>query len=354
MRAENLKTVDAAELMATPLQKPVFIVEGLLPLGLSILSGASKIGKSWLVLWLAAQVAKGEPVWGAPTCGTGVLYLSLEDTKVRLQKRLFELTDDIPEGKLHLAEASLRIGDGLEEQIEQYIKQYPDIKLVIVDTFQKVRDSASAAGKNGMYAGDYDDVSALKTVADSLGLAILLVHHLRKQKDAADPFNEMTGSTGLMGAADTTFLLKRSRGSELGQLLGTGRDIEYTELRLRWKAESHLWLLEERLTETDLRQRGIPSAVLSVAEFMKDKNYWRGTATQLLEAVGDTTTPANRITNLLVQHHFEVLEPLGISARPMRSNGSRYIELTRRDSRDNSDDSLGYSEEPSLPSLSVT
>ena len=62
-----------------------------------------------------------------------------------------------------------------------------------------------------MYAGDYDDVSALKNISDKYGIAVMVVHHVRKLKDISDPFNEVSGSTGITGAADTNFVLKRSR-----------------------------------------------------------------------------------------------------------------------------------------------
>ena len=67
-----------------------------------------------------------------------------------------------------------------------------------------------------MYAGDYDDISALKGISDQYGIAVVVVHHVRKLRDANDPFNEVTGSTGITGAADTSFILKRSRSSETG------------------------------------------------------------------------------------------------------------------------------------------
>ena len=59
MQVEKLKTIDADTLLTTPLHKTLFVVEGLIPQGLSVLSGSSKIGKSWLVLWLGIQVARG-------------------------------------------------------------------------------------------------------------------------------------------------------------------------------------------------------------------------------------------------------------------------------------------------------
>ena len=72
----ELVTIDAETLMATPFEKTMFIVEGLIPQGVGILCGSSKIGKSWLMLWLGLQVAQGNPVWDSPTlaCGTDYFF----------------------------------------------------------------------------------------------------------------------------------------------------------------------------------------------------------------------------------------------------------------------------------------
>lgn len=58
----KLKTVDAETLLSTPMNKIMFVVENLIPQGVNVISGASKIGKSWLMLWLGLQVAQGLPV----------------------------------------------------------------------------------------------------------------------------------------------------------------------------------------------------------------------------------------------------------------------------------------------------
>ena len=92
----KLKTVDAETLLSTPMSKTMFIVDNLIPQGVNVISGASKIGKSWLMLWLGLQVAQGLPVWGLTTQQCDVLYLSLEDTQRRIKDRLYNLTDTAP------------------------------------------------------------------------------------------------------------------------------------------------------------------------------------------------------------------------------------------------------------------
>lgn len=336
MQVEKLRTVDADTLLSTPLRKTLFVVEGLIPQGLSVLSGASKIGKSWLMLWLGMQVARGNPVWEFETHKCDVLYLCLEDTHVRIQNRLYQLTDEAP-SELRIATTSYQIGNGLEHQIEQYLTDFPNTKLVIIDTFQKVRDSRNTIGKSGMYAGDYDDITALKSISDKFGIAVVVVHHVRKMKDANDPFNEVTGSTGITGAADTSFILKRSRSSEMGTLLATGRDIEYQELTLKFDNGTHLWELVERKNADDLHREEIPDFLFRLVQFIALRRTWQGTASQLLTEMNETEVTANVVTKLLARFSAEVLMPQGIEYRTKRTGTSRLIRLEINDSGDGND-----------------
>ena len=348
-RIQKLKTVDADTLLSTPIRKTLFVVDGLIPQGLSVLSGPSKIGKSWLMLWLALQVSRGEPVWEFPSHRCGVLYLCLEDTFARIQNRLYLLTDEAPP-ELRIATMSFQIGSGLEQQIEQFLADYPTTRLVIVDTFQKVRDSRSVSGKSGMYASDYDDSAAMKSIADRFDIALILVHHTRKQEDKNDPFNQVSGSTGITGAADTSFVLKRSRTSEMGTLLATGRDIEYQELTLQFSKERHVWELVERKDMEDIRREEIPSFLFRVAEFITFRKSWQGTATQLLTEMGEAEVAATVVTKLLARFSGEVLHPRGIEYKTKRTGTSWLILLSQHDSNDDDDDNRPIPQVPSRPS----
>ena len=240
---QKLKTVDADTLLSTPLPANQFVVERLLPQGLHILAGASKVGKSWLALWLCLCVAKGEPVWGLTTARGTVLYLCLEDSLSRIQGRLFQLTENAP-AALHFATMAGNIGKGLEEQIEGFLQMHRDTVLVVIDTLQKVRISNSAANP---YANDYQDLSSLKALADRYRVAILAIHHIRKMQDD-DPFNRISGTTGISGVADTNLvLLKQGRSGVDATLHCVGRDVEYQELHLKF--QNCRWLLTEPLEE---------------------------------------------------------------------------------------------------------
>ena len=102
MNYEKLpKTISAEELLSTPLPPVKWIIPDLLPAGLALFAGPSEAGKSWLTLWLCLQVAQGKPMWGREIEPHTVLYLSLEDTFNRLQKRLLQLvgSEEAPERK---------------------------------------------------------------------------------------------------------------------------------------------------------------------------------------------------------------------------------------------------------------
>ena len=92
----RLQTIDADTLQSTAYEPVSFVVDDLLPQGLHLLAGAPKIGKSWLALWLAVMVAKGDPIWGMGVKQGTTLYLCLEDSTLRIQNRLFEITDNAP------------------------------------------------------------------------------------------------------------------------------------------------------------------------------------------------------------------------------------------------------------------
>ena len=200
------------EIMTTVYEPIEFVVDNMIAQGLYILAGAPKVGKSWLSLDICMSIAKGEKVLGQETSKGTVLYLCLEDSFERIQKRLYELTDE-PTDRLHFVIMSDSIGNGLEEQISDFKSNHTDLKIVFIDTLQKIRESTENS-----YGSDYKELSVLKSLADKLGIAIVLVHHTRKCSDS-DPFNMISGSTGLSGSVDgSMILIETKRGSRTAKL----------------------------------------------------------------------------------------------------------------------------------------
>ena len=320
---QKLQTVGADTLLYEPLEKPSFVVGGLIPTGLTLFCGSQKIGKSWLMLKLCLCVSQGIPLWDMPTQEGDVLYLCLEDTFCRIQDRLFRLTDEAS-GRLHFAVASDKLSDGLIVQLEDYLKEYPDSRLIVIDTLQKVR----TASKDNAYASDYGDISLIKDFADRHSLAVIVVHHIRKQNDS-DVFNKVSGTTGLTGSADATFVLEQeSRASNAAKLYVTGRDTPYQEFTLRFRDCS--WELVERKEQEQLAKEAIPDVLFRLVDFMQGREEWTGTATELLEAMGETGTPPNIMTKRLNEYRAGFLSENNICYSYHRKKGGREISLTRQ------------------------
>lgn len=155
---DEFNTYTLQELYKQPIDPIPWVVEDLLAPGLYFLGGSPKVGKSWLALQLCLAVCQGEPFLGFKTRRTEVLYISLEDGSRRLHIRALRLTEEAPAG-LHLCSHAHLIGHGLEQQLDQMLAEHPAIKLVIIDTLQKVR---AVAGANATYGNDYQDAVALK------------------------------------------------------------------------------------------------------------------------------------------------------------------------------------------------
>ena len=233
----------AAALLQEDLPPVRFVVDGLLPQGLALLASPPKFGKSWLCLDLCVKVARGGQFLGQPCNKSSCLYLALEDSENRLQDRLLKVLHGrpCPPGFYYTTRVETLDG-GLLAFLETFVGQHGDCGLVVVDTLQKVRGGGGRPGS--MYADDYRDMGRLKELADRLGICLLLVHHLRKMGDEGDPFARISGSNGILGAADTALVLTRLHRNDPETLLNlTGRDVDSAELTLAFDKESFTWRL---------------------------------------------------------------------------------------------------------------
>ena len=132
--------------------------------------------------------------------------------------------------------------NGLEEQLIGFLSTHPQVGVVIIDTLQKIRELGS---EKAGYAGDYNAMTRLKGIADRFGVTLLAIHHTRKAK-SNDPFQMVSGTTGLMGCADNTFvMLKDNRAENRTKLFGTGRDIRDKEFSLCFQKSPMDWVLED-------------------------------------------------------------------------------------------------------------
>lgn len=322
MDPNYLKTVSMPELYDTVYASRPPVIDGLLYPGTYILAGAPKLGKSFLMAQLAYHVSTGLPLWGFNVHKGSVLYLALEDDYGRLQKRLYQMFGVETSANLYLGTEAHILGMGLTDQLEGFVKEHPDTKLIIVDTLQKIRGDAS---DKYSYSTDYQDIVRLKAFTDRTGVCLMIVHHTRKQQ-ADDKFDMISGTNGLLGAADGGFLLSKEKRTSNKALLDiAGRDQQDQKLHLIRDQERLLWKLEK--AETELWTEPPDPLLEAVARLVnEDFPAWQGTATALVDALGVDMKP-NTLTMRLNVTAGRLFNEHRIQYQNKHGHGARQIIL---------------------------
>ena len=266
--------------------KPALIESVLYP-GVYLFSGTPKVGKSFLMAQLAYHVSTGTPLWNYKTRENDVLYLALEDDFYRIQKRMYRMFGADGNDRLHFSISSKALGNGLENQITEFLIRYPKTRLIIIDTLQKIRDGVD---ENSSYAKDYETIEKLRNIIRGTDRCMIIVHHNRKQK-SDDKFDMISGTQGLFGASDGAFLIyKDKRVSAEAVVEISGRDQPEQKLNIEKDPETLVWKLVKAEAET---WEEPPEPILDeIAKLVcADKPQWTGTATELADILGTEMKP---------------------------------------------------------------
>jgi hypothetical protein len=285
-------------------------IKDLIPEGVSLLVGAPKVGKSWLALQFGIAISGGTPIWkGREEEAMGdVLLLGLEDNDRRMQSRIGKLSASQTEfdargrpggdpnvSRLHFATQWPRMDQGGLDHLKNWLVEHPEARLVIVDTLGRFR--APDNGRGSAYQNDYEIGAVLKPIADAYGVALVLLHHTRKQ-EASDVLDTVSGTQGLTGSVDALLMLRRERGQMDAALYVTGRDIEHEQdYALLFNAEACTWaslgtvhdakLGRERMAVLDFLTRAGPSKPKDIAEGINKRGDSTRKLLQRMFAAGD-------------------------------------------------------------------
>ena len=318
-----LHTVTLDELMDNVFEGKSAVIENLLYTGAYILAGAPKIGKSFLVAQIAHHVSTGQDLWGYKTHQGTVLYLALEDDFQRIQNRMFMMygVNDTP--NLHFATAAGKIGNGLDEQLENFIREHSDTKLIIIDTMQKIRE---VGGEAYSYASNYEIIGRLKQFADKHCICVLTVHHTRKQP-AGDSFEMISGTTGLLGCADGPLLMQKKKRTALDATIDVvGRDQQDQTLYLKKDAGTQIWNLEK--VENELHKEP-PDHVLEAVSGLVSaaQPVWTGSPSELADVVS-VGMAANALSKYLNVKSGRLLDEYHVRYENRVRHEGRRITLT--------------------------
>ena len=324
-----LKTMSMTELYDTVFQSRPPLIDGLLYPGTYLFVGAPKLGKSFMMAQLAYHISTGMPLWNYTVRKGTVLYLALEDDYRRLQERLYRMFGTDGAENLFFSVSAGQLGNGLDEQLTRFMQEHSDTKLIIIDTLQKVRE---VGGDNYSYANDYEIITRLKKFADSYGITLLLVHHTRKQK-ADDTFDMISGTNGLLGAADGAFLLqKEKRTGNTATLEVSGRDQQDQRLHLKRNENTLAWDLER--TETELWKEPPEPLLEKIAALLSSgSNEWAGTPTELCTVLNIDIQP-NALTRKLNVNAGRLLKEYNIFYESSRSRNERNVKFSLIKERD--------------------
>jgi hypothetical protein len=305
-RASDLRTIKFPPIS--------YLVPGYIAEGCTILAGRPKLGKSWLCLEIGLGVATGGNCLGSINCAEGsVLYLALEDNRRRLQRRLDRLLPSVaadwPE-RLHYATEWPKAEEGGLDHLRNWIERTPDARLIIVDVLAAFR--SSRGNQQSLYEADYAAVAGLQALASEYSVGVVIVHHVRKGPSEVDPFEKVSGTMGLTGAADSVLVLDREANGVT--LYGRGRDIEEIETALRFDSDMCRWVSLGEASEvrrTDERAE-ILSVLIDASEPLNPREI--AIATQM---------PRNNVDQLLFK--------MAKGGEVLKTGRGRYIHHGRTD-----------------------
>lgn len=328
-RSGGLQTVSMTELYDTVYPPRTPVVDGFLYSGTYLFVGAPKVGKSFFMGQLAYHVAMGLPLWDYPVRKGTVLYLALEDDYARLQRRLSGMFGVECADNLYFATQAKTLNEGLDRQLEEFLKEHTDARLIIIDTLQKVRE---VGGDRYSYSSDYEIVTKLKSFSDKYGICLLVVHHTRKL-ESEDSFDMISGTNGLLGAADGAFIMHKKKRTDNEAVLDiVGRDQPDQELTIEFDRECCVWKFKK--AETELWKQPPNPLLEAINNFLtEDKPEWEGTATELVSQLPDMQIQANVLSRKLNVVNSQLLNNYGIFYDNKRGH-ERKIVLKRLEPRE--------------------
>ena len=297
--SSKAKLLTAKEIQQLDIPDLQWIVEGLIPEGLTILAGKPKSGKSWFALGISIFICRGAGVLGKfNTSPKGVLYLALEDNHRRIKDRINNIlgieNDKEAPGNFYIyieGNGIPKLNEGGIEELQKIINDKPEIKLIIVDTLGRgIKNKGKA---NNIYQQDYEIGSSLQNFAIQNQISLLIIHHTKKGKED-DVFDEISGSTGLTGAADTMLVIDKK-----GKLYVRGRDIPEAEYQLKFDELTFSWQIIDEVKQ----EKNLTAERREIIDLFELYNREMGTG-EVAELLGKEKSNISKMLRKLVEDGF--------------------------------------------------
>lgn len=293
----KLSAISAYDLQQKEFEERYYAVQDMIPEGETVIAAPPKTGKSWLMLDMCLKVAEGKPFLGFETKQSNTLYLALEDGDSFEQERLNIVLGgrEAPKNFHFVFSNVMPMNEGFLLQLEDLLKEFPDVKIVVIDTLQfiKYRQGKSESA----YETDYRTGRDLKEFAEKKNIAIVVVTHTTKMRYIDDDMANVSGTNGVTGAADSVIVLgKEKRTDSEAKMFITGRKVRQTMHNIKFDDAKCQWLYVGKAEITDKDQREqeerersyltskIREVVIHISDNLdKDADPWKGRAGDLIE-----------------------------------------------------------------------
>ncbi|MEG0408992.1 MAG: AAA family ATPase [Bacilli bacterium] len=293
------------------------VVHDLLSVGVTVLGAPQKIGKTFFCLQLSNAIAEGKTFLEHDVEQGRVVYCALEDTKDKIKKR-YELFGFEASSNIDFIFFENSNDFRLEYEVKNFINQYKNIKLFVIDTFAKMRNKNTEA----KYLLEYDEVSKIHALALKFNIAIILVTHVNKLINYANPFDSIYGSRGVTAAADGMMvMLKEKSNHKLKNLFIVGKDI--SEQRLLLQQDDKLLYSITNIVDDEIED---DEDITKVIHYVVRKKEYVGTHENLC-AILNLKITSKKLSNK-IKVYKNILEENYIKVeRPQRKAGARLIQL---------------------------
>ena len=316
----------------TPEEKkpPEFIVDGMIPCGMTFLSGAPKIRKSFMALQIASAVATGSPFLSHNTTQCDVAYLDLEGSKSRVSFRAERMSMKIPRNVFITNSITERLADGLVDKLRQLHRARPSIRLIIIDTYSRARGMARSGGANA-YDADVAFLEPVQRMALEENIAVVFIHHDKKGAGfASDSFERLSGTMGISGSSDCVINLvadgKRFDGKATMEY--TPRDAKGGEIKLVFDERFGEW---QEIVESkpDLRGNPVCNWIIENAPDRQKEGKMFSYDDVIKGAYGCfVDNPGTKVREQIDPHKDELFSCYGIGVQMgVKSHGDRGIRV---------------------------
>ena len=316
----------------TPEEKkpPEFIVDGMIPCGMTFLSGAPKIRKSFMALQLASAAATGSPFLSHNTRQCDVAYLDLEGSKSRVSFRAERMSMKIPRNVFITNSITERLADGLVDKLRQLHRARPSIRLIIIDTYSRARGSYKNFGVNA-YDADVALLEPVQRMALEENIAVVFIHHDKKGAGfASDSFERLSGTMGISGSSDCVINLvadgKRFDGR--ANMEYTPRDAKGGEVKLVFDERFGEW---QEIVESkpDLRGNPVCNWIIENAPDRQKEGKMFSYDDVIKGAYGCfVDNPGTKVREQIDPHKDELFSCYGIGVQMgVKSHGDRGVRI---------------------------